>query len=46
MLRAIVTQCLMYLSELILLCHKMFNVKDRKKTKQDQKVLVFNPYLN
>jgi hypothetical protein len=41
---AIATQCLMYLSELILPCHEMFDVRDRRETKRDRKVLVFDPY--
>jgi hypothetical protein len=43
---AVAAQQLVYLSELMLPCHKMFDIRDRIKTEQDQKVIMFNPYLS
>jgi hypothetical protein len=43
---AVTAQRLVYLSELMLPCYKMFDIKDYIKTEQDQKIIVFNSYLS
>jgi hypothetical protein len=41
---AVAAQRLVYLSELMLPCYEMFDIRDRIKTERDRKIIVFNPY--
>jgi hypothetical protein len=41
---AVAAQRLVYLSELMLPCHEMFDIRDRIETERDRKVIVFSPY--
>ncbi len=41
---AITTECFMYFRELLLSCYKVFDFRNIRETKDDQKVLVSNPY--